>query len=219
MNVLLLTKTTLWCDAAANFARLLFPQASIVRAERGTPLPPEVLKWRGDCLISFLSSWVIPAQVLKSAKVAALNFHPGPPQYPGTGCYNFALYDEAAEYGVTCHHMAPQVDAGRIVQVTRFPILENDSVATLKERSMVYLLDLFYQIIGKVSQGSSLPESQECWARAPYVRRELEALCCITPHMPEKEIKRRLRATYYPGFPGPYMELAGAKFTAGGAHV
>ena len=45
-------------------------------------------------------------------------------------------------------------------------------------------------------------------------RKELNALCEITPDMDEQEIKRRIRATSFPGMPGAYVILCGEKFLA-----
>ena len=51
-----------------------------------------------------------------------INFHPGSPEYPGTGCTNFAIYNKEKEYGVTCHYMKTSVDSEILSQVKRFPI-------------------------------------------------------------------------------------------------
>jgi len=47
-----------------------------------------------DYLISFLNSVYIDKSVRKKIKINSFNFHPGPPEYPGFGCYNFALLDK-----------------------------------------------------------------------------------------------------------------------------
>jgi methionyl-tRNA formyltransferase len=212
MSILFLSKTSEWCKAAQEFIRTHVPDVLIVEGERDAPFPPEARSWSGDYIISFLSGWVIPELVLKNAKKAAINFHPAPPEYPGTGCYNFAIYDNAAEYGVTCHHMVARVDSGQIIKVLRFPLHAGDSVALLKERSMVHLLSLFQEIAGLIVAGKPLPQSSETWTRKPYTRKELDALCRITPDMADDEIARRIRATHFPGFPGCYVELAGERF-------
>jgi len=211
--ILFLSKTTDWCKAAQLFMLKHFRNVTVFEGERDSKFPESAKNWQGDYVISFLSAWVIPQAVLSSAKKAAINFHPAPPEYPGIGCYNFALYDEAKEYGVTCHHMAAKVDSGSIVKVMRFPLFPTDSVESLKDRSMVYLLTLFYEMGGLIAQGQKLPASPEVWQHQPYTRKELNALCRITPDMPEDEMRRRIRATFYPGYPGPYVELAGCKFS------
>lgn len=211
-SILLLSKDTLWCHAAERFVRALVPEVVVCAGGRSDPLPGETVEWTGDYIISFLSPWIVPPDVLARARVAALNFHPAPPEYPGIGCYNFALYDGVDGYGVTCHHMAARVDSGPLVRVARFPVFPGDTVELLKERSMVFLLQLFYEVIATIVAGQPLPVSAESWTRRPYTRRELDALCRITPDMPRGEIDRRIRATTFPSAPGPYLEIGDRRF-------
>jgi len=212
MSVLLLSKTTLWCRAAQRFVKINVPDAVILDGETGDQLPEMLKTWEGDYIVSFLSPWIIPHNVLLRTRKSAINFHPGPPEYPGIGCYNFAIYDRALTYGVTCHHMVAKVDAGPIVEVARFPIFPGDTVETLRERSMVYLLKLLYEIGPLIFSKSNLPVLPEAWRRKPYTRKELDSLCRVTPDMSEDEVRRRVKATSYPGYPGPYVELGGYKF-------
>lgn len=173
--------------------------------------PKELLDYKGKLLISFLSPWIVPKKVISNYDIA-INFHPGPPEYPGTGCYNFALYDEVVEYGVTCHKMTSKVDAGEILQVIRFPVYKTDSVKSLKERSMVYMTKLFFEIMEKILNGVELKPTKEVWKREAYTRKDLEKLCKINPETSSEEISRVIRATYYPGMPGAYMKINGFKF-------
>ena len=206
MSILLLSKTSDWCKAAQRFLAAHANEVTIVDGEFGDPIPSEFDTWRGDYIVSFLSPWIVPEAVLHRTAKAAINFHPAPPEYPGIGCYNFAIYDGAQVYGVTCHHMAVRVDTGAIVRVVRFPILRDDTVALLKERSMSYLLTLFYDIASLIVRGAELPACGEAWTRQPYTRRELDDLCRLSPDMDSSEIDRRVRATAFPGAPGAYMD-------------
>ena len=214
MSVLFLTKTTEWCRIAERFITTHFTDVLVASGEWGHPLPEAVRQWEGEHVLSFVSPWIVPDAILKRATGASLNFHPGPPSYPGIGCYNFALYDEVAEYGVTCHHMAAKVDTGAIVRVKRFPVLPADTVATLKDRSMNAMLELLFEIVVKLSKGEALPASEETWIRAPFTRRELNELGRVTPEMTTQEIRRRYRAMHFPPYPGIFMDLAGITFKA-----
>ena len=207
-----MTKTNQWSQFAQAFVRRHFPESTVVQGERGDPAPATVREWSGDYLISFLCPWVLPAQVIASARRAAINFHPAPPQYPGIGCYNFALYDGAQTYGVTCHRMAPVVDSGPIVDVRRFAILPADTVESLKGRSMATLLVQFYDILTCIANDSEMPASSERWSGPRRTRRELDELCRITPDLSQDEIARRIRATVFPSMPGPFIEIGGRRF-------
>ena len=78
-----------------------FGSLTIHRGGRSEPFPESAYDWSGDLIISYVSRWIIPESVLNQAQLAAINFHPGSPDYPGTGCINFALYDEAKAFGAT----------------------------------------------------------------------------------------------------------------------
>ena len=94
-----------------------------------------VKDWRGDFIISFRNLMILPEEVLKKASIMALNFHPGPPEFPGSGCINFALYNEEESYGVTAHVMNEKVDNGKILEVRRFKILESDNLESLLKKT------------------------------------------------------------------------------------
>lgn len=179
---------------AAEFCRVNFADVSAHVGKWDEPLPSTAREWSGSCIISYLGRWIVPVDLLNRA-MTAINFHPGPPEYPGYGCNNFAIYDDVREYGVTCHHMAPRVDTGPIVAVKRFPVFASDNAGTLLARTYDYLLALFYDIVGCIVRGESLPVSSETWTRAPFTRRQFKELGHMTPDMTEQEIARRKRAT------------------------
>lgn len=211
-QVLLVSKTDEWCERAGLLARLVFgDRLAWIRGQLGDPLPQAVAEADADYLVSFISPWIIPGSVLARVK-HAINFHPGSREYPGIGCYNFALYEGATQYGAVCHYMAEKVDTGKLIAEKLFPVFTSDTVETLKYRTMVVMLELFHDIICRIAVGGPVPELGKPWLRTPRTRRELNALTVITPDMPAEEVQRRIRATTYPGKGGPEMSIGGAKF-------
>ena len=182
---------------AGEFISLHFPGTLTIYGKRGELFPQEAADWKGDILISYLSQWIIPDKVLKNAAVMAINFHPGPPGYPGIGCTNFAVYDGVTEYGVTCHHMLAKVDTGKIISVKRFPVYKTDTVFSITQRCYALILDQCFEIFDYIIQEKPLPQSEEHWTRKPFLRKELNRLCRITPDMPVEEMNRRIRATNF----------------------
>jgi len=83
-------------------------------------------------LIAFVTSEIVPASVLNRLGYGAINFHPGPPSYPGWAPAHFALYNRATEFGATVHVMIEQVDAGPIMDVALFPVPADISVPALE---------------------------------------------------------------------------------------
>jgi methionyl-tRNA formyltransferase len=198
LNILFIGKADdFFSRQAAQFLLLHYPSAKVVYSIRKNPFPEELLSWNGDIIISYLSQWIIPAALLKNAKIAAINFHPGPPEYPGIGCTNFAIYDQADRFGVTCHHMNAKVDTGKIVAIKTFPIYEADTVYSITQRCYSCILDMFYELLYLLMNGKELPLTNEVWKRKPYLRKQLNELCKLTPEMDINEIERRIKATYY----------------------
>ncbi len=199
------------CARALDFCRERFAPLTYCLGKWGDPLPQEIQAWEGDYIVSYLSRWVVPEGLLQRARKAAINFHPASPQYPGIGCNNFALYENAAEYGVTCHHMATKVDTGRIIAVRRFPVYPEDGVDELLKRTYENQLALFFEIVGLMAEGKELPVSPETWTRPPFTRKQFNELFRITPDMPRDEIARRIRAISYRQWQ-PYIEVQGYRF-------
>lgn len=214
MEVLLLGKKRddPFFQRAVEFSHANIPELCVILAEPGQTLPQEVHDWQGDYLISYLCPWVVPASVLNKARIASINFHPAPPDYPGTGCTNFAIYDGVTTYGVTCHHMAEVVDSGGIIAVRHFAVFPQDSVLSLTQRCHAYMLVLFFDVMALILRGEPLPRSEEAWSRKAYRRKELNALKRIELDMPLDEIRRRVKASTYPGTPGAYLEIDGMRF-------
>lgn len=209
---LLIKPNKLFADDVREILTANFDRVSVYCGQVGDPLPAGLLDDKPDVLISYLAPWVVPEQVLNDTKKWNINFHPGPPEYAGIGCTNFAIYNGEKQYGVTCHHMAARVDTGKIIEVARFAILPDDTVFALTNRAYEHLFALFQKIIPLVASGGPLPESEERWNENINTRSQLEELCVIRPDMTEEEVARRIRATTYPNMPGAYVELYGRRF-------
>lgn len=196
---------------ASQYLKQIFPATDIVFGTRGEPFPESLMNWNGDYVFSYLSPWIIKKQILNNAKIAAINWHPGPPEYPGIGCTNFAIYNEERTFGMTCHHMAQKVDTGSIIEVRRFDVLENDTVFSITQKCYALILNSFYDIIGQISNNEVLPVSEEAWQRKPYTRKELDQLSEVDPEMEVTEIDKRIKATTYDR-PWAFVNIKGRKF-------
>ncbi len=194
ISVLFLGKANDWhVDRAVEYCGRNFATVQTFLGNWGDPAPAALTDGRPDCIISYLSRWIVPPPLLGRVK-HAINFHPGPPEYPGYGCNNFAIYEGADQFGTTCHHMAPLIDTGPIISVARFPVLPGDTGGTLLLRTYDYQLVLFYDVVGRLIRGEGLPVAPERWGRKPSTRKQFEALGRITPEMSAEEAARRRRA-------------------------
>lgn len=211
-KVQLFTDTHQWCKVATEILRQYFPGGvDVIEGGKSEKLSDDVGCQEYDLTISFLSPFVIPQKILDNSKLA-VNFHPGNRYFPGAGCYSFALYQDAEEYGVVCHHMRAKVDTGPIITEENFPIFPEDSVETLQLRSYVALLGMFQKFLDGFLAGEDFLENNFPWESKPYSKAQLNEMQILGNDLSEKEIARRVRAFDYPGYP-LLVESDGKKFS------
>lgn len=200
-----------YSDRAEDYLRRLFRQVTVVRSSRiGDKLDPELRSTRFDVVFAFRSHIIMPNWLIDQARVA-LNFHPGPPERPGIGCVNFALYEGDEQYGSTCHYAVQQIDAGPIVSVRYFPVHESDSIASVLDRSYDYLLCQLYDVAPIVAAGEAPQPCDAHWTRKATTKADLDRLQQIPPDASAEEIRRRVRATSFGNY-GPHVTIHGARF-------
>ncbi|WP_124553122.1 formyltransferase family protein [Methylophilus methylotrophus] len=204
--------------ALVHLEVLGFRVTFVESAGRGESMPDVVNDWQGEYIFCFRSFFILSKAIIDKASVAAINFHPAPVEYPGSGCLNFALYDNASHYGVTAHIMNEKVDNGAIVECRRFPITAGDSVDSLLARTHIKLLDLFLDVVTELAIGGKrvLEEklkasSDEKWVGEALRMKDLKKLQTIPVDVDEMELKRIIRATYTQRFP-PSIYLHGFEF-------
>lgn len=204
---------------AHSFLKTLGCQVELVESgKKGEELPAAAQSWSGDFIFCFRSYFILKKDLLDRAKVAAINFHPAPPEYPGSGCINFALYEGADEYGVTAHIMNEKVDNGTILRCIRFPILKQETLPTLLERTHFKLAQLFLDFTTDLFESAAtgfealnnIPQDEH-WAGQARKIKELNHLQEVQTDISEKELHRRIRAFHLPPFP-LYTILQGKRF-------
>jgi methionyl-tRNA formyltransferase len=213
MKIIFLSKDN---DAGHQARRTLgdkLPGATIEPwfAKAGDRLP-ERADWSCDLLISYLCPRIISGHILEQAGTA-INFHPAPPEYPGFGCYNFAIHDGAAGYGATCHRMAAVVDSGEIHAVRRFAVDRDMNPDTLQQRTLAEMYALFVEVLETLAAGRAL-EVVAHWTRPPTTRKDFEALREVPLDASAEDIERCIRAFAHPDHDGAYIRLHGHDFVA-----
>ena len=91
-------------------------------------------------LLSFVSPHIVPKNMLDRFGLGAFNYHPGPPELPGSRPDCFALRSGVTHFGFTLHRMAARVDSGAILHAERFLI--PDEVDWLALEELTYWLML-----------------------------------------------------------------------------
>jgi methionyl-tRNA formyltransferase len=193
------------------------PQRLDLAARRhGLPLVPEEELYASppadvDLVVSFLYPRLIREPVLSLGRIGCLNFHPAPlPDFRGLGGYNVAILEGMREWGVSCHFVNEQFDTGDIVEVERFAIDPDAQTAfSLDLESGERLVELFGRVIDRALAGEELPRTSQGEGR--YVsREEFERLRVVRPG---DDLDRKLRAFWYPPYPGAVIEVDGRRLT------
>jgi methionyl-tRNA formyltransferase len=166
---------------------------------------------RVDLVISFLFWKRIHEPLISLGRIGCLNFHPAPlPDFRGVGGYNVAILEGLDRWGVSCHFVDEDLDTGDLVAVERFAIDPNAETAlSLDVESQGRLLELFKRVVDRALAGEELPRKPQGEGR--YVSRaELEELRLVRPG---DDVGRKLRAFWYPPWPGALGEVAGGRYT------
>jgi methionyl-tRNA formyltransferase len=159
-----------------------------------------------------VSGYPRSANLLRSIRRAAINFHPAPPAYPGVGSASYALFHGDSEFGITAHLMEPKCDSGLILQTLRFPVAADDTCESLFDRALVRSLDLYQEVLAKIAAGRSLEGCGETWARAAITRAEFERWMELSLDDPPDVFERKINALRHSRFPGPYLQVRGRRF-------
>jgi methionyl-tRNA formyltransferase len=193
------------------------PQRLDLAARRhGLPLLTDAELYAGppsgvDLAVSFLYPRLIREPVLSLGRIGCLNFHPAPlPDFRGVGGYNVALLEGLREWGVSCHFVDERFDTGDIVEVERFAIDPDSHTAlSLDLESGERLVRLFGRVIERAMAGEELPREPQGEGR--YVsREEFEELRVVRPG---DDVERKVRAFWYPPYPGAVLEVDGRRLT------
>jgi methionyl-tRNA formyltransferase len=167
-------------------------------------------------LLAFVTPEIVPASVLNRLGYGAINFHPGPPGYPGWAPSHFALYNRATEFGATVHVMVEQVDAGPIIDVALFPIPAGIAVPALEGMAYAHLAQLFWRMAGALATDAAPPPTLPIkWGSKKYSRRAYRTICDIPLDIPKDELERRIRVFGCNDFGmSPTINLHGVEFRA-----
>ena len=186
--------------------------------KRGEKLPAEAFKWKGDFIFSFRNYWLLPDSILKNAKLMALNFHPGTPDFPGSGSYSWALYENSKVFGIIVHQMNQKFDNGKIFDVYTFPIEKCETVETLIKKTLKFLLTTFENFVKKLSnktineiQKMIVEPSKFNWSRQARTIKDIDKMSKLDVQLSSDELSRRIRAFHHEKFP-VYIEHKGFRF-------
>ncbi len=167
-----------------------------------------------DYLFSVLFPKRIPLEILRLARYGAINFHPAPlPGFRGVGGYNFAILEGLATWKVTAHFMEKEIDTGDIIMDKEFPIdVERETAFSLEKKSQHYLYDLFKSVVRIILSGQTIPRTPQ--GKGRYIsKEEFERAREITTEDPPQLIERKIRAFWFPPYPGAFVRIGEREYT------
>jgi methionyl-tRNA formyltransferase len=169
-----------------------------------------------DYIFSFRSHFILNKTTIAKAKIYAINFHPGPPDYRGIGCVNFALLNNEKNYGATVHLINEKIDNGKIIIVNKFKILKKYSVLSLLKKTYITQLDQLKFIIKfmKLNNGnlnSLINNNRFKWSKKLYTREQLNKLYEINNRISKKKFINLIRATVTDTYK-PFISFFNSKF-------
>lgn len=177
----------------------------------------KIEKKKIDYLFSFRSHLILDLKILNKINIAAINFHPGPPNYRGIGCANFALLKQEKKYGVTCHLIDKKIDFGQILNVKNFLIKKNDNIETLlsKTHKEMYnqFLDIFKKLMSKKNYLNDIIKSKKKidWSKKLYMKKDMENLYMIKKYVSKKKLDLLVRSCNTKKYK-LYLQLHNKKF-------
>jgi methionyl-tRNA formyltransferase len=150
---------------------------------------------RFDRLIAFCTETIVPAAMLAGLGGPAYNFHPAPPDYPGSHPASFAIYDGVIRFGATVHEMVERVDSGPIVDVDWFDVEPGIGVLALEDRAGEAAARLFWRLAPALAHcGQKLPLGNLRWGPRKTTRKDFRAMGVVDPAISAAEFELRWRA-------------------------
>ena len=176
--------------------------------QRNDSFEEKNIDWEGDFIFSYRCYWRIPIQTINNAKIAAINFHPGTPDYPGSGAYCWALYDKKDAFGVTVHLMNEKIDNGKILEVSRFKMDETYDLRELIDKTYQFSLEVFKTFLTNLDNASNIEvrdffskDAADNWAGKANKISDLERMKDLTSDLSFSEFQRRIRSFHLPNYP------------------
>ena len=175
---------------------------------KNNPLQTKDINWQGDFIFSYRCHWLIEEQILNKASIASINFHPGTPDFPGSGAYSWALYYKKDNFGITIHLMNNKFDNGKILDVCRFKIDDSYDLPRLIKETYSFSLSVFKSYVSKINSTPSQDigylfsgPKKFNWSEKVNKISDLDKMKVLTTNLDITEFERRIRSFHLKNFP------------------
>jgi len=170
-----------------------------------------------DYIFCFRSFYILKKNLIEKCKIAPINFHPGPPEYRGIGCVNYAFYDNSKFYGCCAHIINEKIDNGKILNVRKFRLKSSDTIESCLTKTYNLMLGQAFYVINLLCKNPDnlqklINKNKKIkWSKKIKKLKKLNNLYEIKKSASKKEILNKIRATNTKNFK-PYVILHNKKF-------
>jgi methionyl-tRNA formyltransferase len=199
-----------WFESVAETALDLGLPVECVEDMSAGQLGARLATLRPDYLFSFYFRQMLPADVLATARVAALNMHGSLlPKYRGRAPTNWAVLHGETETGATLHVMEAKPDAGDIVAQMAVPILPDDTGREVFDKVTVAAETILWQVAPELLAGR-IPRRPNDLTQGSYFGGRRPEDGRIDWARPAAETYNLIRAVA-PPYPGAFTDLHGRR--------
>jgi methionyl-tRNA formyltransferase len=209
---------SLWFDRVADVAAEAGIAVAFVDEAPGDALIDRVAALAPDYLFSFYFRRMLPARLLATARIAALNMHGSLlPKYRGRVPVNWAVLHGETETGATLHVMQAKPDAGDIVAQQAVPILPDDTAKDVFDKVTVAAEIALWNVLPQLLRGE-VPRRRNDLAAGSYFGGRKPEDGRIDWAQPAQAVYNLIRAVA-PPYPGAFFELHGHRFIVARARL
>lgn len=200
LKIIYFTRPTWYSKIAYHYLRTHFKNTQLISEKIRRK---DKIK-KCDLIVAFGYQKIIPKYVLSKAKYA-INFHPSTLNNPGAGSYSYPLYNNENYHGVVCHEIKDKPDTGRIIKELKFKIQKKDNFLSLRDRTLVLSLKLFYEIFDMIIKKNKVDFkfAKKKWKRKPRLYKEYLNEILTVKNRKDMKIKTK---TIHPYLPGPFSK-------------
>lgn len=167
----------------------------------------KIKRFEYDYLLSILYPFYINENLINKIRYKSINFHPGTNQFPGFGCYNFAILNNAKFYGCTAHLINKKFDSGRIIKSTKFKISNNIKLKNLIKKTHQKLFVLFKEVMSMLIK-NDINFSNKKWHRIAYKKSDFKRSMIIDLKKDSLTVvEKKIQAFDLPGYEGSYIKF------------
>ena len=171
-------------------------------------LAPKIQALAPDYIFSFYYRYMIPAQILACAKIAALNMHGSLlPKYRGRAPVNWAILHGETQTGATLHIMEAKPDAGDIVGQSAVSIGPNETATDVFSKVSQAAVAVMNEILPSLIQGK-VPRRPNELQKGSYFGGRKPADGQIHWHQNAAQVHNLVRAVA-PPYPGAFTDHQG----------